>query len=390
MSTSSFAGAPVSKALLSVAVACSIVAAVTSTQHLFHLPLVPHLIRDHQFYRLLAHHFVYANSAELLLGTLLLWQTSAEVERLFGTRKFAVRLQPDLGAPTSRLTSSLVPQSFLVVTTALSTAATAVTLLLGARLTRGQFNFFPSGPFAATAAILYQSHRLVPPLYHFRLFHPLLTFSNRFAIYLLAALLFTSNLPSSAILCLIGITSSLAYTSDFLSMRRYRISRRVYKSLAWIGGLVFRTDDGARIRRGTAVTAEEVLLQSLAAAQGGAAGAVGGGLEASALRSLAQRAAQPAVEATAPTPAPAETAEPPQTPAAPASTSPTTPSRAPRMGFLRQWQAGLTGAPEGPTAAQIAELTAIFPHHTRQAIVTALQENELDVTRAAEALLAAS
>ncbi|BGP05321.1 hypothetical protein JCM10049v2_001126 [Rhodotorula toruloides] len=369
MSTSSFAGAPVSKALLSVAVAYSIVAAVTSTQHLFHLPLVPHLIRDHQFYRLLAHHFVYANSAELLLGTLLLWQTSAEVERLFGTRKFA---------------------SFLVVTTALSTAATAVTLLLGARLTRGQFNFFPSGPFAATAAILYQSHRLVPPLYHFRLFHPLLTFSNRFAIYLLAALLFTSNLPSSAILCLIGITSSLAYTSDFLSMRRYRISRRVYKSLARIGGLVFRTDDGARIRRGTAVTAEEVLLQSLAAAQGGAAGAVGGGLEASALRGLAQRAAQPAVEATAPTPAPAETAEPPQTPAAPASTSPTTPSRAPRMGFLRQWQAGLTGAPEGPTAAQIAELTAIFPHHTRQAIVTALQENELDVTRAAEALLAAS
>lgn len=192
MSTSSFAGAPVSKgafspsssvheeestttaaggltslrtlaALLSVAVACSIVAAVTSTQHLFHLPLVPHLIRDHQFYRLLAHHFVYANSAELLLGTLLLWQTSAEVERLFGTRKFAVRLQPDLGAPTSRLTSSLVPQSFLVVTTALSTAATAVTLLLGARLTRGQFNFFPSGPFAATAAILYAlvlSHKI--------------------------------------------------------------------------------------------------------------------------------------------------------------------------------------------------------------------------------------
>ncbi|BGP00890.1 hypothetical protein JCM10021v2_004578 [Rhodotorula toruloides] len=351
MSTSSFAGAPVSKALLTITVACSILAAVTSTQHLFHLPLVPHLVRDHQFDRFAAHHFVYANSAELLLGTLLLWQTSAEVERLFGTRKFA---------------------SFVVITTAFSTVATAVTLLLGARLTRGQFNSVPSGPFAAIAAILYQSRRLVPPLYHFRLFHPLLTFSNRFAVYLLAVLLFTSNLPSSAILCVIGTASSIAYTSDFLSMRRYRISRRVYKSLARIGALVFRTDDGTRIRRGTAVTAEEVLLQSLAAAQGGAAGA-------------------PAPEeATAMAPAPAEAAEPAETPAAPTPAAPTTPLRAPRMGFLRQWQAGLTGAPEGPTAAQIAELTAIFPHHTRQAIVTALQENELDVTRAAEALLAAS
>ncbi|BGP29401.1 hypothetical protein JCM10296v2_001140 [Rhodotorula toruloides] len=370
MSMSSFAGAPVSKALLTVTVACSIVAAVTSTQHLFHLTLVPHLLRDHQFYRLIAHHFVYANSAELLLGTLLLWQTSAEVERLFGTRKFA---------------------NFVTITTAFSTVATAVALLLGARLSRGQFNSFPSGPFAATAAVLYQSHRLVPPLYHFRLFHPLLTFSNRFAVYLLAVLLFTSNLPSSAVLGVIGVSSSLAYTSDFLSMRRYRTSRRVYKSLARIGGLVLRTDDGTQIRRGTAVTAEEVLLQALAAAQGGAAGAVGGGLEASALRGLTQRAAQPAPEeATAVAPAPAEAAEPAESPAAPTPAAPTTPSRAPRMGFLRQWQAGLTGAPEGPTAAQIAELTAIFPHYTRQAIVTALQENELDVTRAAEALLAAS
>ncbi|BGP22200.1 hypothetical protein JCM10295v2_001078 [Rhodotorula toruloides] len=265
MSTNSFAGAPVSK----VTVACSVLAAVTSAQHLFHLPLVPHLTRDHQFYRLVAHHFVFANSAELLLGTLLLWQTSAEVERLFGTRKFA--------------------------------------------------------------------------LYHFRLFHPYLTFSNRFGIYLLAALLFSFNFPSYAILGAIGIASSLAYISDFLSMRRYRISRRVYKSLARTGGLVFRTDDGTRIRRGTAVTAEEVLLQSLAAAQGGAAGAVGGGLDASALRGLGQRATQTAAEAAAAAPAAADAAEPAEAPPTGAPTAPTTPSRAPRMGFLRQWQAGLTG-----------------------------------------------
>ncbi|GEM09302.1 hypothetical protein Rt10032_c07g3319 [Rhodotorula toruloides] len=340
MSTNSFAGAPVSKALLTVTVACSVLAAVTSAQHLFHLPLVPHLTRDHQFYRLVAHHFVFANSAELLLGTLLLWQTSAEVERLFGTRKFA---------------------SFIVVTTACSTVATVVTLLLGARLTRGHFNAFPSGPFAVTSAILYQSHRFIPQLYHFRLFHPYLTFSNRFGIYLLAALLFSFNFPSYAILGAIGIASSLAYISDFLSMRRYRISRRVYKSLARTGGLVFRTDDGTRIRRGTAVTAEEVLLQSLAAAQGGAAGAVGGGLDASALRGLGQRATQTAAEAAAAAPAAADAAEPAEAPPTGAPTAPTTPSRAPRMGFLRQWQAGLTGAPEGPTAAQIAELTTIFP-----------------------------
>lgn len=183
MSTSSFAGAPVSKgeshssssvhgrwstvtaasvlkrrcdsiALLSVTVACSVLAAVTSSQHLFHLPLVPHLTRDHQFYRLVAHHFVFANSAELLLGTLLLWQTSAEVERLFGTRKFAVRFPLLSRSPLTGQRLFRLRQSFLVVTTAFSTVASAITLLLAARLTRGHFNSFPSGPFAVTSAVL--------------------------------------------------------------------------------------------------------------------------------------------------------------------------------------------------------------------------------------------
>lgn len=68
----------------------SVLVAAVSWQHRVHLSLVPHLTRDHQLYRLASHHAAYANSSELLIGTLLLWQTGPALERLFGTRKFAV------------------------------------------------------------------------------------------------------------------------------------------------------------------------------------------------------------------------------------------------------------------------------------------------------------
>lgn len=81
---------PFHAALILSTVVLSVLAATASWQHHFHLSLVPHLTRDHQLYRLIAHHVAYANSSELLIGTLLLWQTCPGLERLFGTRKFAV------------------------------------------------------------------------------------------------------------------------------------------------------------------------------------------------------------------------------------------------------------------------------------------------------------
>ncbi|GAA5979768.1 hypothetical protein JCM10908_003037 [Rhodotorula pacifica] len=420
MSSASFAGAPLSKALILSTVAISVLVAAASWQHHFHLSLVPHLTRDHQLYRLIAHHVAYANSSELLIGTLLMWQTSPGLERLFGTRKFA---------------------SFLVMVIALSTVLDLVVLVLAWRLSSGRFNSLPSGPFALVMALCYQSHQLVPTLYHFRLFHPLLTFSNRFPAYLLSLLFIFSQPPLATFLpSLVGILSSLAYSSNLLSMKEYRLPRRVYNLLARIGTSMFGDDarTRARFRRGTAITPEEAMLQSVAISAlagpgmlgaGGGGGAAGsgadaaagrggaglvGGLNASILRSMgrATRQRDAAAAAAAATrgaaPPPALAAEPAAseqegTPAtAPLAASPPSPpepqpsgtaSRPPSISrltgasFLREWQAGLTGAPEGPTAGQINELASIFPHHTRHAVVAALLQSELDTSRAAEILL---
>ncbi|BGP37425.1 hypothetical protein JCM10449v2_001331 [Rhodotorula kratochvilovae] len=361
---------PSTAALLAILIVASTLAAVTASQHLFHLPLTPHLARDHQFYRLAAHHFVFANSAELFLAVLLLWQTSIGVERIFGTRKYA---------------------SFLAITTALSTFLSFFLLILGSLLTRGRFNVLPAGPFAVTSAILYQSHRLHPTLYTFTLFHPLLTLSNRFPIYLLSLLLALSQPPSTLLLAFVGLASSAAWSADALRMQRWRLPRRVYNTLA---RLAPADQARERLRRGTAVLPEEALIGGLAVGIGGlasasvATGTAAGAADGEGLRARAGGAASaPAAAAEAPA-APAEggTAADgaeeadaaPASPPAPAP-APATSARAlpPISGtsFLRQWQAGLTGAPEGPTAAQIAELSGIFPTTGH------------DVTRAAEMLL---
>lgn len=76
--------------ILIAVVFTSVVGAILSRQYYFDLPLSPHLTRDHQYWRLFAHHFAYTNSSELLLGALLLFFTSPAVERTLGSTKYAV------------------------------------------------------------------------------------------------------------------------------------------------------------------------------------------------------------------------------------------------------------------------------------------------------------
>ncbi|BGP18988.1 hypothetical protein JCM10213_002592 [Rhodosporidiobolus nylandii] len=391
MSVPSFAGAPVSRALITTLAVASTLAAVTSTQPYFNLPLVPHLSRDHQFWRFLVAPFVFSNSSELFLAVLVLWYASPGVERMFGTRKFA---------------------SFLVVITAATTVLTALLLSLGWQATRGRFNSLPSGPFAVTFAIVYQSHRLVPTLYHFRLFHPILSLTNRFPLYVLSLLLFTAQPPSSMLLSTLGLLASPAWSANFLSLRSFRLPPRFYSALARAGKSIFGDPARMKVKRGNAVTMEEAMLQTLLGASGGVGGGVAsaGGFDVSALRGAAPRRPSTATAATAAA-APAAPAAPTAAPAAdaaeanegvaaalPIPTQPAAPPaeqvppllqvpRIPGASFLRQWQAGLTGAAEGPSPEQIAELQAIFPHHTRQAVVAALQANGHSVARAAEALV---
>ncbi|GAA6006224.1 hypothetical protein JCM10207_000567 [Rhodosporidiobolus poonsookiae] len=414
MSVPSFAGAPVSKALIASLVVASVTAAVTQQQHRFHLPLVPHLVRDHQFYRFLVHNAIYANSSELFLAVLLLWYSAPTVERMWGTRKFA---------------------NFVLVATAFSTALTALVLLLGWRLTGGRFNSLPAGPFAPTFALIYQAHRLVPTLYHFKLFHPSLSLTNRFPLYLLALLLLTSQPPASALLSTLGLLSSLAYTSNLLSLASYRLPKRLYAALARLSKPVFGDPSAVRVRRANVVTPEEAMLAALlgtgggvvigGAGGGGAGGGVAGidlaaglrgqatavqprpptqprGTNAAAARAPVaeaavdgeaeqRRSADEVDEADATSPVSPTGGDAP--PAAAATDQALSPERAlPRIAganFLQQWRAGLTGGDERPTQEQINELHAIFPHHTRRAVAAALQQNGLSRSRAAEALLLA-
>lgn len=325
----SFAGAPVSKALIVIIGSATLLAAASSRQHYFSVPLSPHLTRDHQLWRLFAHHAVFGNSSELFLGMLLLFYTSISVERSFGSRKFA---------------------SYLVVTTAFSTFLELVVLLLGSKL---GFTKIPAGPFALTFALVYQSARLIPSTFYWKIFG--LELPNRIALYVLAAQLFASQPPISIAPSLIGVLSSYLYRADFLHMRSYRLSPRLVLLISrFVSPIIGAT---ATPHRGSFVNFGDG-IQSISVGFPGALGPV-----------TAARSTTPATPAVG------------QQRTAAASPAP--------GGLVQQWAEGMGGQRQ-PTAQQITELSSIFPDQSREAVVAALQRSQMDVSRAAEVLLASA
>ncbi|GAA6064239.1 hypothetical protein JCM10212_006368 [Sporobolomyces blumeae] len=367
--SSNLVGAPVSKGILVTLCCGSLLAAITTTQHYFNVPCFghPHIFRDHQVWRFATRWCVWSNSADLLVAVFVQWYSAAELERIWGSRKFA---------------------SFLVVMAGVTTVVELVALVLFAR---SGLDTLPAGPFALTFAVVYQSYRTVPVTYTFELFHPILTLSNRYAFYAFCLLLATSQPPRSLILAVAGIVASTLYTSNALPLRvrQWRIPKRLYSRLGQALTPLFGRD--RPVRRGTAVTFDGALLQSL-----GADGAsqiiertvVGRAATARTAGEPRQTAPAPdAATAGAPPPRP-ERRAPPSVPPPPPRTSA---SRIPPIvgaSFLSQWQAGLSGGPAQPSNEQIAELSNVFPHATRQEVIRALQENDLSVSRAAAALVA--
>lgn len=216
------------------------------------MPLSPHLTRDHQLWRLVLHHFAFANSTELFLGVLLLFYTSIAIERLFGSLKYGVSGGMLLGATPEA--NGAQRQSFLVATTALSTVLEVVVLLVGSRF---GFTTIPAGPFAIIFAIVYvflaqkrrleltprryQSTRLIPSSFHWKVFGMEIT--NRIALYILASQvrplsylpflvdalpqLISSQPPASVLVSLIGLLSSTLYRSPLLSLSSFRLPPRL-------------------------------------------------------------------------------------------------------------------------------------------------------------------
>ncbi|KAF8482194.1 hypothetical protein JB92DRAFT_3269859, partial [Gautieria morchelliformis] len=98
----------------------------------FHLQLIPHLSRHHQYWHLLSQHFTCTNSSVLLLMELILYNSAVNVERQFGSVKFA---------------------SFITVSALVSSMLSFMTLLAFHRL---DINYLPAGPTCILFSILYQ------------------------------------------------------------------------------------------------------------------------------------------------------------------------------------------------------------------------------------------
>jgi len=77
--------------MMALAVSSTLVA-IFDVKHNFHFQLVPHISRDHQYWRLLVHHSAFSNSSELFLWELILYSIGVSIERQFGGVKYAVRL----------------------------------------------------------------------------------------------------------------------------------------------------------------------------------------------------------------------------------------------------------------------------------------------------------
>ncbi|KAH7912975.1 hypothetical protein BJ138DRAFT_1147175 [Hygrophoropsis aurantiaca] len=199
----SFEHAPVSKGLMMGCALTSIVGGIFDVKHYLHLQFVPHISRHHQYWRLLVHHLAFSSSSDLLIAELLLYNAAVQIERQFGSVKFA---------------------SFAIASLLLTTTLEFLSLLL---LHWIGLNHIPAGSITLVFSILYQWFRIVPPVYHFRVFG--VSVSNKIFTYVLASQLAIGHLPGSFASALIGILSGLIYRSDFVNLKSWRLSPSVIR-----------------------------------------------------------------------------------------------------------------------------------------------------------------
>lgn len=91
MITSGFTGAPISRVVVFGIVAAAFLATITDVKAFCWIEIRPHLVEYAQFWRLFTWQFCYTNSAEVLFAAMTFYQLRV-IERLWGSRKFAVRI----------------------------------------------------------------------------------------------------------------------------------------------------------------------------------------------------------------------------------------------------------------------------------------------------------
>lgn len=316
----------------------SVVVAIFDVKYNFHLQLVPHISRDHQYWRLIVHHTAFSNSSELFLWELILYNIGVNIERQFGGVKYA---------------------SFLVVSTLLVTVLELLSLLVLHQLGYS-FNAIPSGPIGLAFSLIYQYFRLVPSTYHFRVFGVAL--SNKAFVYALASQLALSQPWSTTFAAALGFSAGSLYQADIASLKSYRLPPWFVRLTSrYLSSLIGETRAVRRTTRALPTTEVSETTPRL----------------------------EDEVITTAHAPRTERSAR-------PTTSDPGGAAEQPGPSVMREWVNELTGrvdrASTGirvPTEAEISQLVGIFPDLQRDVIVAALQRSA-NIEGAAETLLSAS
>ncbi|KAF8138756.1 hypothetical protein EV363DRAFT_1427630 [Boletus edulis] len=232
----SFEHASVTKGLMMGYALTSIVCGIFDVKHYLHLQLVPHISRHHQYWRLATHHVACSSSSDLLLTELLLYGVGINIERQFGSVKFA---------------------SFAIVSTLMSTILEFSSLIL---LHRIGINHIPSGPTALAFSMLYQWYRLVPPAYHFRIFG--VPLSNKSFTYILVSQLALGHVPGSLASACVGLL--------LINIKTWRVSPAIIRfSTRYLVPLIGSTRAPRRLNRARPDRREEPVNDEVAQGEAG-------------------------------------------------------------------------------------------------------------------------
>lgn len=337
----SFENASVTKGLMVGYGLTSILAGLFDVKHYFHLQLIPHLSRHHQYWRLPLHHLAFSNSSDLFVAELILYHVGVHVERQFGSVKFA---------------------SFALVSTLLGTVLELLSLMLFHHV---GINHIAMGPAVLIFSLLYQYSRTVPSAYNYRIFG--IPLNNKSLVYLLAIQTAISRLPSSGAVAIIGILVGQIYRSDLANLKAYRLSPTVVRLatrfvLPLLGSL-------RPPRRSNRALPDESRASSTRNAS----------LSTTFQNDEIITTARPSPGGTAPRNRNAE---------------PDSDAEGPGTGsVMREWVNELTGRTEGagagirvPSEAEITQLTAMFPDVQRDVVIAALQRSS-NIEAAVETLL---
>jgi len=98
MLASGFTNAPISQLLVLSNVVSALLVTITDTKVFCWIEVRPHLLDYWQYWRLLTWPLAYTNSTEVLFAAMTFYQLRC-IERLWGSRKFAVRIHHPHIAP---------------------------------------------------------------------------------------------------------------------------------------------------------------------------------------------------------------------------------------------------------------------------------------------------